>query len=105
MNKNVKFWLSLKVNDRLTWRREQHNQGWESGGKGAQKYGRRENVVQEAGDSDPPVTPHRKVNDICNLQKYGRQENVVREAGYSDPVPLTEKWITSATYSKGRGAG
>ena len=28
----------------LTWRREQHNEGRESGGKGAQKYGRRENV-------------------------------------------------------------
>ena len=91
MNKNVKFWLSLKVNDRLARRREQHNQGWESGGKGAQKYRRRENVAQEAGDSDPPVTPHRKVNNICNLQKYGRRENVVREAGYSDPPsPLTE---------------
>ena len=61
-----KFWLSLKVNDWLTRRREQHNQGWESGGKGTQKYGRRENVVQEAGDSDPPVTPHRKMNNITS---------------------------------------
>ena len=30
---------------------------WESGGKGAQRYERQENVVQEAGDSDLPVPP------------------------------------------------
>ena len=36
---NPGFWSSW-----LTWRREQHNEGRESGGKGAQKYGRRENV-------------------------------------------------------------
>ena len=55
---NPVFWSSW-----LTWRREQPNEGWELGGKGAQKYGRREagggrreNVVREAGDSDP-VSP------------------------------------------------
>ena len=47
---NTGFWSSW-----LTWRWEQHNEGWE--GKGAQKYGRRENVVQEAGDSDFSI-PH-----------------------------------------------
>ena len=92
MNKNVKFWLSLKVNDRLPLRREQHNQGWESGGKGAQKYGRRENVAQEAGDSDPSVTPHRKMNNKTSAAYkstvgggtwYGKLE--------TDPLsPLTE---------------
>ena len=35
--------------------KEQHNEGWELGGKGAQKCVRRENMAQEAGDSDPPV--------------------------------------------------
>ena len=35
--------------------KEQHNKGWELGGKGAQKYVRWENMAQEAGDSDPPV--------------------------------------------------
>ena len=34
--------------------KEQHNKGWELGGKGAQKYVRWENMVQEVGDSDPP---------------------------------------------------
>ena len=46
---NPGFWSSW-----LTWRWKQHNEGRESGGKGAQKYGRRENVVGETGDSDPP---------------------------------------------------
>ena len=35
--------------------KEQHNEGWELGGKGAQKCVRRENMAQEVGDSDPPV--------------------------------------------------
>ena len=35
--------------------KEQHNEGWELGGKGAQKCARRENMAQEVGDSDPPV--------------------------------------------------
>ena len=35
--------------------KEQRNKGWELGGKGAQKYVRWENMVQEVGDSDPPV--------------------------------------------------
>ena len=48
---NPGFWSSW-----LTWRREQHNEGWESGGRrGAQKYGRQENVVKEALPS--PVSP------------------------------------------------
>ena len=50
-------WFTFQRNF-LFWRREQHNEGWESGGKGAQKYGRQENVVREAGDSDPRVPPH-----------------------------------------------
>ena len=41
----------------LFWRRELLNEGWESGGKGGQKYGRRENVVREAEDSDPLSPP------------------------------------------------
>ena len=41
----------------LTWTLERYYKGWESGGKGAQKYGRRENVVREAGDSGPPSPP------------------------------------------------
>ena len=52
---NPGFWSPC-----LTWRRKQHNEGRESGGKGAQKYGRRENVVREAGDSYPPVPSHYK---------------------------------------------
>ena len=47
----------VQVQNCFKGRREQHNEGWESGGKGAQKYERRENVVREAGDSDPPVPP------------------------------------------------
>ena len=35
--------------------KEQHNEGWELGGKGAQKCVRWENMAQEVGDSDPPV--------------------------------------------------
>ena len=63
MNKNVKFMHSLKVKPRflillINLKTEQDNEGWESGGKGAQNYGRRENVVQGAGDSEPPVSPH-----------------------------------------------
>ena len=42
----------------LTWTLERYYEGWESGGKGAQKYGRRENVVREAEDSGPPVSPY-----------------------------------------------
>ena len=38
----------------LSWTLERYYEGWELGGKGAQKYGRRENVVWEAGDSGPP---------------------------------------------------
>ena len=40
----------------LSWTLERYYEGWESGGKGAQKYGRRENVVREAEDSGPPVS-------------------------------------------------
>ena len=40
----------------LTWTLERYYEGWESGGKGAQKYGRRENVVREAEDSGPSVS-------------------------------------------------
>ena len=47
---NPGFWSSW-----LTWRREQHNEGWKSGGKGAQKYGGQEDVVQETLTS--PVSP------------------------------------------------
>ena len=53
---NPGFWSSW-----LTWRREQHNEGWKSGGKGAQKYGGQENVVQETLTSPvslPPLHPH-----------------------------------------------
>ena len=65
MNNNVKFWHSLKVKPRflillINLKTEQDNEGWESRGKGAQNYGRRENVVREVGDSDPPVSPHSK---------------------------------------------
>ena len=42
----------------LSWTLERYYEGWESGGKGAQKYGRRENVVREAEDSGPPVSPY-----------------------------------------------
>ena len=49
---NPGFWSSW-----LTWRREQHNKGRESGGKGAQNYGRRENVVREAGRLWRPCSP------------------------------------------------
>ena len=61
MNNNVKFWHSLKVKPRflillINLKTEQDNEGWESGGKGAQNYGRRENVVREVGDSDPPLS-------------------------------------------------
>ena len=49
---NPGFWSSW-----LTWRREQHNKGRESGGKGAQNYGRRENVVREAGRLWRPCLP------------------------------------------------
>ena len=39
--------------------KEQHNEGWELGGKGAQKYVRWENMAQEVGDSDPlSCLPH-----------------------------------------------
>ena len=38
----------------LSWTLERYYEGWELGGKGAQKYGRRENVVREEGDSGPP---------------------------------------------------
>lgn len=51
---NPGFWSSW-----LTWIWEQHNRGRESGGKGAHKYGRRESVTWEAGDSDPlSPSPH-----------------------------------------------
>ena len=40
----------------LSWTLERYYEGWESGGKGAQKYGRRENVVREAVESGPPVS-------------------------------------------------
>ena len=50
---NPGFWSSW-----LTWTLERYYEGWESGGKGAQNNGRRENMVREAGDSDPPVSPH-----------------------------------------------
>ena len=77
MNKNVKFWHNLKVKPRFLIllinlkTGEKHNEGWESGGKGAQKYGRRENVVGETGDSDPlshPPPPHH--TKICADQKF-----------------------------------
>ena len=50
MNKNVKFWHSLKVKPGflillINLKTGARNEGWESGGKGTQKYGRRENVV------------------------------------------------------------
>ena len=97
---NPGFWSSW-----LTWRQEQHNEGWESGGKGAQKYGRRENVVGETGDSDPlshppPPPPTKNPGWLTwrreqhnegresggkGTQKYGRRENVVGETGDSDP--------------------
>ena len=62
MNKNVKFWHSLKVKPRflillINLKTEQDNEGWESGGKGAQNYGRRENVVREAGRLWRPCLP------------------------------------------------
>ena len=52
MNNNVKFWHSLKVKPRflillINLKTEQDNEGWKSGGKGAQNYRRRENVVRE----------------------------------------------------------
>ena len=53
----------------LTWRQEQHNEGQESGGKGAQKYGRRENVVQETGDSDP-LSPPPPPTKMCASQEF-----------------------------------
>ena len=62
---NPGFWSSW-----LTWRWKQHNEGRESGGKGAQKYGRRENVVGETGDSDPlshPPPPTQKFAPIKNF--------------------------------------
>ena len=49
---NPGFWSSW-----LAWRREQHREEWKSGGKGAQRYRRQENVVREAGDSDLPIPP------------------------------------------------
>ena len=42
----------------LSWTLERYYEGWESGGKGAQKYGKRENVIREAEDSGPPVSPY-----------------------------------------------
>ena len=53
---NPGFWSS-----RLTWRREQHNEGWESGGKGAQKYGRQETLTSHVFFLSPPP-PHTKLN-------------------------------------------
>ena len=41
----------------LTWRRERHNEGWESVGKGAQKYGRRENVYGKRETLTPLCPP------------------------------------------------
>ena len=49
---NPGFWSSW-----LTWRREQHNEGWESGGKGAQKYGRQETLTSHVFFLPPP--PHK----------------------------------------------
>ena len=51
-------------------RREQHNEGWESWGEGAQKYGRRENVVREAGDPPVPPPPPLGVDTREKLNKY-----------------------------------
>ena len=60
MNKNVKFWHSLKVKPGfliLLINLKTEATQWRKGGKGAQTYGRRENVVREAGDSKPPCPP------------------------------------------------
>ena len=66
---NPGFWSSW-----LTWRREQHNKGRESGGKGAQNYGRRENVVREAGrlwrPCSPPPPPTKVVPWFWFIFKY-----------------------------------
>ena len=53
---NPGFWSS-----RLTfWRQEQHNEGWESGGKGAQKYGRQETLTSHVFFLPlPPPPPHK----------------------------------------------
>ena len=56
---NPGFWSSW-----LTWRREQHNEGRESGGKGAQKYGRRENVHGKRETLTPLSPPHHLHNHL-----------------------------------------
>ena len=70
ITRSQKRWSNCDNQVKLSYLRKLtcNNQGWESGGKWTQKYGKRENVVQEEGDSDPPpVTPRRKVNYICDL--------------------------------------
>ena len=65
MNKNVKFWHSLKVKPGfliLLINLKTEATQWRKGGKGAQTYGRRENVVREAGDSKPPCPPPLLIN-------------------------------------------
>ena len=46
----------------LSWTLERYYEGWESGGKGAQKYGKRENVVREASVSPYPPPPLSRSN-------------------------------------------
>lgn len=60
MVKNDKFWyssLKSQVADPfITRRREYYHEGWKSGGKGAQNFGRRERVVRKVEGCDP-LTP------------------------------------------------
>ena len=62
----------------LTWTLERYYEGWESGGKGAQKYGRRENVVREAEDSGPPLSPP---TPPLPLSRSNKEENCARFGG------------------------
>ena len=103
---NPGFWSSW-----LTWRREQHNEGRESGGKGAQKYGRRENVHGKRETLTPlspppptifttiykapesfghlnfpriPVAPVKFVDRLLLLNVY--QQSLLQTEGYCRPL-------------------
>ena len=110
MNKNVKFWHSLKVKPGLiNLKTGAPEEGWESGGKGAQNYGRRENVYGKRETLTPlspptifttiykapesfghlnfpriPVAPVKFVDRLLLLNVY--QQSFLQTEGYCRPL-------------------